>query len=369
VPIETVTVLLMLFCLHVHNPKTPFWTGIKAIDWYGAISIAGATILFLIGLQFGGISYPWSSPVIICLIIIGILLFFLFFYTQYYVSPYPIMPFTIFAHRSTLSALAVTFFDAFVFNAVAFFLPLYYQTVLETSPIRSGVLMLPMALPLSAISVSAGWIMERTGRYVELLRGGLLLMTLSTGLLVSLPTYLDLTRLIPFLIILGIGFGPNFHAPLLALQAKLQPTDMAAGTATFSFVRMLSGAIGIVLCQVVYQSDLKIQLHAVRNFREILGDSVTSALENGSAISSTEMAKLDKDKHDILRKVTTTAMSRVWILLCCASFLGLMVSMGIERQKLKRQEREVPEQSRVSSSGTDVTKSEVSRPVERIEMV
>jgi hypothetical protein len=194
-------------------------------------------------------------------------------------------------------------------------------------------------------------------------------MTLSMGLLISLPTYLDLVRLVPFLIILGIGFGPNFHAPLLALQAKLQPADMAAGTATFSFVRMLSGAIGIVLCQVVYQSDLKIQLHAIRGFRETLGDSITNALEHGSAISSTELAKLDKERHDILRKITTTAMSRVWILLCCASFLGLLVSMGIERQKLKKQDREVPQQSRVSSSGTDVTKSEVPRPVESLEMV
>jgi len=298
--------------------------------------------MFLVGLQFGGVTYPWASAPVICLLVLGVFLFCVFVYSQFKLSPFPILPFRIFSHRSTLSALAVTFFDAFVFNSVAYFLPIYYQTVLETSPIRSGVLMLPMALPLSAISVSAGWIMERTGRYVELLRGGLLLMTLAIGLLITLPSYLNLAMLVPFLILLGIGFGPNFHAPLLALQAKLQPEDVAAGTATFGFVRMLSGALGIVICQVVYQSTVKLMIRNDPYWEANIPVFNIKPLLTGSTVSAADISNMDDHSHQVLQKLLTMAISRVWILLCCVSFLGLVVSMGVERKRL---DKEGPDQS------------------------
>lgn len=332
--------------------------------------MASATIVLLLGLQFGGVTFPWSSSVVICLLVVGASLFFIFFWTQAKVSPFPIIPFRIFSNRSTLCALAVTFFDAFVFNSMAYFLPFYFQTVLNSSPIRSGILMLPMALPLSAGSLLAGWTMERTGFYVELLRGGLLLMTLGIGLLISLPISLDLTRLVPFLIIIGIGLGPNFHAPLLALQSRIQTCDIAAGTTTFGFIRMLAGAIGIVLCQVVYQCSIRLQVHQIPNDASLFGPAVTNALESGLVISSKDMIALSGPQHQNIRKIMTHAMSHVWILLCCGSFLALCISVGIECKKLERFVMvEEASTGKVLTAETDAEKKDVPPPAERLRHV
>ncbi|KAF2669157.1 MFS general substrate transporter [Microthyrium microscopicum] len=355
-PIDALVVLLIITCLRIHNTPTPFWNGIIGIDWLGAITIAGATVMFLLGLQFGGVTYPWSSATVVCLLLFGILTFILFFVAQARVSASPIMPFHIFSNRSNLSALTVTFFDGFVFNSVAYFLPLYYQSVLDSSPTRSGVLMLPLAVPLALFSASAGWIMQRTGRFLELLRGGLLLMTLGTGLLVDLPAHMDLARLIPFLIIIGIGFGPNFHAPLLALQKNLQEKDIAAGTATFGFIRMLSGALGIALCQVAFQSGIGDQRKRLASLG--LPDKYLDLLTSGATISGSHNA--DATNTEALawvRQAKTSAMSWVWVLCCVASCLGLLASLMIQKSRLNegrvKDEQDSVEMAHTKSSSTD----------------
>lgn len=290
--------------------------------------------MLLLGLQYGGVQYPWNSATVICLIIFGVITFGVFFTTQFKLSPSPIMPFSIFGHVHNLSALAVCFFDAFVFNSVAYFLPLYFQTTLGASPLQSGVWMLALAIPLAVFSAAAGFLMEKTGRYLELLRGGLFLMTVGLGLCINFPGYISWPRIIAFLIIIGIGFGPNFHAPLIALQSRLQPKDIAAGTATFGFIRMLSGAFGVVLGQVIFQGQMQGRLGA------LLAAGVPHAeaehLAKGSAIvAGSNNGTGEVPAWDVVvRQAKAESFSKMWILYTVASALALVVSYGIRKTQL-----------------------------------
>jgi hypothetical protein len=63
--------LLLLFFLDVHNPRTPLIVGIKAIDWFGTVTILGLMVMLLLGLDFGGARFPWKSPTVIGLIVAG----------------------------------------------------------------------------------------------------------------------------------------------------------------------------------------------------------------------------------------------------------------------------------------------------------
>ena len=330
---DSIALLIIFFFLDIHTPQVPLIVGLRTIDWIGAVTMAGATIMTLLGLQLGGIAYAWNSPTVVCLLVFGILTFVLFFTSQFKFSPDPIMPFRIFSDVSNLSALAVCFFDAFVFNSVAYFLPLYFQTVLSASPLDSGIWMLALAIPLAIFSASAGWIMEKTGRYLELLRGGLVLMTLGVGLFINFQAYISWPRIIIFLIIVGIGFGPNFHAPLIALQTRLAPKDVASGTATFGFIRMISGAIGVVLGQVVFQGQM--QMHLKRLDRTGLPGEILTSLASGSAISTTtKPTNFTTAQNLIIRDAKAQSFSQMWILYTVISFLGLLASLGIGKNAL-----------------------------------
>jgi len=78
--------------LHLDNPKTPVWDGLKAVDWLGSLTIVGGTLMLLLGLEFGGVSFSWDSVTVICLIIFGVFVASLFILNEWKFARYPIMP-------------------------------------------------------------------------------------------------------------------------------------------------------------------------------------------------------------------------------------------------------------------------------------
>ena len=113
-PVSGIAFLLLFFFLDVHNPKTGMAEGIRAIDWFGSLSVLGLTLMLLLGLDFGGETFLWGSPTVICLIVFGSLCSVLFFYSEKHLAKYPLMPMDIFARVSNIAALAVAFAHGFV---------------------------------------------------------------------------------------------------------------------------------------------------------------------------------------------------------------------------------------------------------------
>lgn len=175
--------------------------------------------MVLLGLEFGGITYPWSSATVLCLIIFGVVVIVIFFLIEWRVSPYPLMPLDLFSKRSNLAALGTCFFHAFVFISGNYYLPLYFQAVLGATPILSGVYLLPQAVALSFMSIFTGIFIKKTGKYLPLIWFGMAMMTVGFGLFIDLGVNSSWAKIIIFQIIAGIGVGPNFQAPLIALQS------------------------------------------------------------------------------------------------------------------------------------------------------
>jgi hypothetical protein len=294
----------------------------------------------MVGLQVGS-NTSFAAPMVVTLVVLGSLLYTLFPATQWWQQKAgrdPVLPLRIFKDVSNLSALSVCACDALAFNSVAYFLPLYFQVVLGRSPSMSGVYMLAIAIPLATVSFASGYIIEKTGRFHEVLQAGLLLMTIGVGLLISLQVSDGITKIIAILVVIGVGFGPNFGAPLIALQTRVRDSDIAAGTAAFGFVRMIFGAIGVVAGQVVFQ------LLITPHFDDFVGAGITLDVANqparGEAVSLTQtIATLPAGQRDVARDGMTSAMRGTWILYTVVSGLGLLVSFGIKRKKLQREAR------------------------------
>ncbi|KAL1652562.1 hypothetical protein SLS61_004867 [Didymella pomorum] len=337
-PIVSFAIVLLYFTLHLHNPRTPFLAGMRSIDWLGTFTILAATILLLVGLQTGG-TRSYTSPMVIVFLVFGSLAYLVFPITQWWEDKNggtPIMPLRIFRDTSNLSALGVCAFDALVFNSIAYFVPLYFQIVTGQTPSTTGVLMLALAIPLTIVSFTSGFVIEKTGRFMDWLQGGLFLTTVGTGALISLTETFDLGKVVGFLVLIGAGFGPTFHTPLIALQMRIEDSDMAVGTATFGFVRMLSGAIGVVIGQVIFQALMRGSLDGIVD----AGVSKTFAeqLAGGEAVSqASSVALLDEVQRIVVRAGFMGALRGTFICYTVVAALGLLTTFGIKRVTLKRE--------------------------------
>ncbi|ORY09464.1 major facilitator superfamily-domain-containing protein [Clohesyomyces aquaticus] len=362
-PLDGLAFVIILLVLDLHTPTTPLREGLKAVDWIGSLTMVAGTIMLLLGLEFGGVSYPWGSATVICLIVFGFLTIGLFFLVESRFAPNPLMPLSLFSKRSNLAALGVCFLHAFVFISGSYFLPLYFQAVLGATPILSGVYLLPTALSLSFLSAFTGIFIRKTGQYLPPIWGGLVFMTVGFGLFIDLGPNSSWAKIIIYQIVAGIGVGPNFQSPLIALQSLVPKRDIATATATFGFVRNLGSAISIVVGSVVFQNRM---IAKQLQLRASLGPQTASAFGGGSAGANVGIiASLPAAQKAVARKAFSDSLSTMWIMYVVFAAFGLGVSFlitknvlgkeheetktGLEAEKEKRAEREQERQDKRQS--------------------
>ena len=126
-PFDGLAFIIILFFLDIHTPKTPIRKGLKAVDWLGSLTMVAGVIMFLLGLEWGGITHPWASATVLCLLIFGVATMCLFLVIEARLAPYPLMPLSIFSKRSNIASLGTCWCHAVVFIPASYFLPLYFQ--------------------------------------------------------------------------------------------------------------------------------------------------------------------------------------------------------------------------------------------------
>jgi hypothetical protein len=335
-PLDGIALIIILFFLNnLHVPKTPILAGLKAIDWIGSLTIVGGTLMLLLGLQFGGEVHPWDSAIVLCLIIFGVFTMALFFLNEWRLATYPVVPLHIFRYRSNLACLAVCFCHGVTFIGSSYYLPLYFQACLGATPILSGVYTLATALSLSLSSIATGIFIKTTGKYLPPIFFGTTLMTLGSGLYIDLDARSNWAKIILFQIVTGIGVGPLFQAPLIALQSLVPRPDIAAATATFQFTRNIGTAISVVIGGVVFQNTIATQQDRLV---VALGPQSASQLSGFNAGANVGFIdSLPDAQKRVARDVFARSFHYMWIMYTAFAAVGLLCSLLITKQTLSRQ--------------------------------
>ncbi|CAK7219769.1 hypothetical protein SBRCBS47491_003963 [Sporothrix bragantina] len=260
-PFCGLSLVVLFFVLHLNptKPPTPLLAGLKTLDWTGSILIIGGTIAFLYGLETGASSGDWSHPQVVGLLVAGAVVMALFAVYEHYFAPYPLVPTrSLFGSVTNCASLLVTILHSLVFIAYDYFLPLYFQVCLGFRPILSGVALFALVIPLSCATMAAGFWVRRTRNYRVAMWVGAVLMTLGTGLLIDLsrPPPANWAKIIVFLVIVGLGAGPLFQAPMIALQSHVEEKDVPATASASGFLRSLASSMSIVVGTVLLQRRL-----------------------------------------------------------------------------------------------------------------
>ncbi|RMZ91576.1 hypothetical protein DV736_g1185, partial [Chaetothyriales sp. CBS 134916] len=340
-PVCGVGFALLLIFLDIHNPRTKFSDGIKAIDWAGSLSILAFTLMLLIGLDFGGDAFPWSSPRVICLIVFGFLCLGVFVFSEHRLAEYPLIPLDLFNERSNIGSLAVSFFHAMTFIAGEYYLPLYFQAVKLASPLRSGVLLAPLIVMTAVCGTCSGVFIHQTGKYRIPIWTGASTLTLGTGLYISMTPTTSIGAIIGFQLVAGIGSGMLFQPPLISLQAFVtDQNDVATATSTFSFVRCIALAFSIILGGVVFQNSMDKQ--GPQLAKAGLSADLLAQLNGKNAAAHVNVAATlsDQAQKRAVESAFAASMRNMWIMFCCFGFLAIVSSALIKSKKLSMEHTE-----------------------------
>lgn len=327
VPVVGAVFCLLWFVLKLEAPRTPVWDGLKAVDWTGCLLVIGGTLMLLFGLDFGGVTRPWTSATVVCLIVFSVFIGALFVVNEKKLAKYPIIPMDLFRYRSGIGSFALCFCHGFVFTGQAYYLPLYFQSILGLSPVESGLYFLPFILAICISGALTGILIQKTGRYMPTTYLGLGVMALGVGLLINLDAKLNWTKLIIYQIIAGVGIGLNFESPLLSLQAVVGTHNAATATSTIGFVRTLSSAISVVIGTVVFQNQMVKQGPSLV---AALGPQLGGLLAGGDAAANIDaISALPPAQQLVARNALYQSLRAMWIMVSNHSHVSLVAIVDI----------------------------------------
>lgn len=268
--------------------------------------------MILLGVDFGDVTYPWSSATVICLIIFGAVAVGTFVVNEWKFAANPIIPLRLFSPASTSAAYIVFTCNFYVFIGLAYYLPLYSQSVLGANALDAGLHLLPLIVSCSLSAAAGGIFIQRTGKCLPIMYAAQVLLALGSGLFISLEFEKSLVRLFAFEIITGIGVGLNIEAPILAAQAAATERDTAAVVATMSFVRSIGTAISIVVGGVIFQNEMNA---ASPHLVDQLGQQLAGQFNGDKASATVEpIGDLPEDQQDLVRRTYYGALKSVWIM-------------------------------------------------------
>lgn len=329
--------------------------GLKAVDWFGSISILAVTLMLLLGLEFGGATFPWKSPQVVCLVVIGALISGVFIFCEKRLARYPLMPLALFKDRSNIASLLLCSSHGMVclptphdgspliritqcYIASEYYLPLYFQSALEASPFKSGVLVLPITVTEALTGIAVGISIHRTGRYLELIYVGVLAMVLGNGLYILFSAHSSIGQIIGFQIVAGIGQGLLFEAPLIAIQALVSQDDTATATSTFGFTRNLSTALSVVICGVIFQNSMDLKAASLALPPVSLPGNITDALSGGHAAANVMIISsiTDAGQKLAVKEAFVWSMRNMWIFTTSAAAVAVVTSVFIKKSVLSK---------------------------------
>ena len=214
------------------------------IDWLGVVLLGVAIASLVLLTTWGGSAFAWVSWPGAGLLALGALCGAGFVLHERH-APEPILPLTLFGSRNFTLSAALAFITGAASFAAVLYLPLFQQTVQHASARRSGLLLLPMMIPVIIVSQIAGRTMTATGRYkifpvlgaVSLVVGGTLLATMTTGTAELVTGF--------FMTFIGVGTGLTQQMTNTIAQNSVEPTDIGAASGVVTLLRTLGGSLAV----------------------------------------------------------------------------------------------------------------------------
>lgn len=229
------------------------------IDYVGAAMLTAALTSTILFTSLGGTTLPWTSPLLLALLGIGIVATLTFLAVERRVDE-PILPLDLFLNRTFAISCGVAFVVGFSLFGSVTYLPIYLQVVQGVSPTASGLAMMPMMLGLLVTSVTSGRLISRFGRYKVFPILGTALMTLGLTMLSRLSVGSWQYQASVDALVLGLGMGMIMQVLTMAVQNSVDYSRLGVATSGVSLFRAVGGAFGVAIFGAIFANGLHTRL-------------------------------------------------------------------------------------------------------------
>ncbi|KAL4861575.1 hypothetical protein BDV12DRAFT_190985 [Aspergillus spectabilis] len=229
-------------------------------DWIGIFLATAGLTIFLVGLQYGGHQYGWSSGLVLSCLILGAVCMGAFVLWEWKFTSTGIFSHELFGHPNYATCLVLSAVGGIVLFGGQAYLPQEIIALFTNDAILTGVYNLPFNL-MSVVGAVGGAIVMRAmceGKWVVV--ASFIFLTVGGGLMAVMEPNINYAAWFFPSALLGVAVGIQM-AILVTITSLASPDHLiAAAVSTNSSIRALGGSIGVVIFGQIFQSKLKIKL-------------------------------------------------------------------------------------------------------------
>jgi EmrB/QacA subfamily drug resistance transporter len=283
-PVGALAVLIVSTRLHLHTPAVR-----HRIDYHGTALLSGGVGGWILLTTWGGVEYPWASPMIVGLGVGGLLLLAVFVWWERRAAE-PVLPLYLFRSPVFSVANAMGFTIGMAMFGAIIFVPLFLQIVYGVSPTSSGLRTIPLMAGLLVASILSGRAISRIGRYKAFPIAGTAVLVVGMYLLSLLGAHTAAWVASAYMVVVGVGLGLVMQVLVLVVQNDARPREIGVATSTATFFRSVGGAFGVAIFGAIFASRLSHRLAG-------LPRSITAKLGSGVHLNPAQVKHLPPTVH------------------------------------------------------------------------
>lgn len=355
-PVAGLSLVLLFFFLHVQFNAKFSPSMLQRVDIAGNALLLASVVSVLMALNWAGTEYPWASCRVTLPLVFGFLgLSGFLLLESTTLIPEPTIPFRIFSNRTSLPTFGLSFIQSMLTYWSSYYLPVYFQAVLEATPTQSGVDALPSVFIAMPFAMAAGVGLSALNRFKPFMFFGFALLTSGYGMLSLLDQTSSTAYWAASQGMVAAGTGTLMTVTLPAIQAPLAGAEQAIATGAWGFVRSFGAIWGVaIIPSAVFNSRVNALLYRVSD------EAVRHALADGGAYSSATrnfMRSLNSrpDLKSQVLSVYVDTLQLVWQVGIGFALLGFVITFVVRGVPLRdnlRLDLEVPEDEKALTSPT-----------------
>ncbi|MET7912729.1 MDR family MFS transporter [Streptomyces avermitilis] len=343
-PVGAVALAVIAAALHI--PKR---SAQHVIDYLGTFLIASVATCLVLVASLGGTTWGWSSPQIIGLAVLGVVLVAAFVAVERRAAE-PVLPLKLFRIRTFTLAAVISFIVGFAMFGAMTYLPTFLQVVQGVTPTMSGVHMLPMVAGMLLSSTASGQIVSRTGRWKVFPVTGTGITALGLLMLHQLDEHSSTGRMSVYFFVFGLGLGLVMQVLVLIVQNAVSYEDLGVATSGATFFRSIGASFGVAIFGSVFASRLGDKLTAALSGRPLPAGITPDTLKSDPR----GIANLPSSLRPSVLQAFAASITDVFLYAAPVALLGFVLAWFLHEDRL-----------RGSVTAPDVTETLASNPVER----
>ncbi|MQS75816.1 MDR family MFS transporter [Companilactobacillus halodurans] len=240
-------IMIVIFISALFNIKDVMPRHKASLDLVSTVYLLGLIGLLYVVNQAGSTRSFGTSLII--LLVVSLILTALFIYRQL-TKDKPLLDLKVMKNFNFDLAVLLTGFSYISLIVVTIIYPLYYQNILHTSVLMSGLALVPPAIVLSILNPLTGKLADKIG-FKSTLITGMSMIVIGWFLLFIVHTQLSIWPMILIAVLIE-GGNAFVMMPATTLGGNSLPEDLIPhGTAIITTVRQLLGSLGVSIATLI----------------------------------------------------------------------------------------------------------------------